>query len=105
MILLCQNTSGVSGVIKPVFYQTFPIEKIVVHRDVTQNVCINLDEYKSKASKLYIKICGNYFQEYSRTIDGVLFTINGSNITSNTGNYYICNENKEFITSGKYVCE
>ena len=36
---------------------------------------------------------------------GVLFTINGSNITSNTGNYYICNENKEFITSGKYVCE
>lgn len=100
-----QNTSGVSGVIKPVFYQTFPIEKIVVHRDVTQNVCINLDEYKSKASKLYIKICGNYFQEYSRTIDGVLFTINGSNITSNTGNYYICNENKEFITSGKYVCE
>lgn len=93
------------SVVKPVFFRAYETSNILVHRDIYENICINLDDYKSKVSKFYIKICNNYFPEYSRTIDGVVFKINGACITSSTGVYYICDGDKMFITSGKYVCE
>lgn len=99
------QTSVGNGMIKPVFFKAYDISKIKVHRDVFENVCVNLDEYKNKIDKFYIKICGNYFPEYARTIDGVVFNINGAVITSNTGSYYICDGDKNYITSGKYECE
>lgn len=99
------QTSVGNGLVKPVFFKAYDISKIKVHRDVYENICVNLDEYKNKVNKFYIKICGNYFVEYARTIDGVIFNINGAVITSNTGTYYICDADKNFITSGKYECE
>ena len=99
------QTSVSNGLVKPVFFKAYDISKIKVHRDVYENICVNLDEYKNKVNKFYIKICGNYFVEYARTIDGVIFNINGAVITSNTGTYYICDADKNFITSGKYECE
>ena len=99
------QTSVGNGLVKPVFFKAYDISKIKVHRDVYENICVNLDEYKNKVNKFYIKICGNYFVEYARTIDGVIFNINGAVITSNTGAYYICDADKNFITSGKYECE
>ena len=99
------QTSVSNGLVKPVFFKAYDISKIKVHRDIYENICVNLDEYKNKVNKFYIKICGNYFVEYARTIDGVIFNINGAVITSNTGTYYICDADKNFITSGKYECE
>ena len=99
------QTSVGNGLVKPVFFKAYDISKIKVHRDIYENICVNLDEYRNKVSKFYIKICGNYFVEYARTIDGVIFNINGAVITSNTGTYYICDADKNFITSGKYECE
>lgn len=99
------QSSVSNGLVKPVFFKAYDISKIKVHRDVYENICVNLDEYKNKVNKFYIKICGNYFVEYARTIDGVIFNINGAVITSNTGTYYICDADKNFITSGKYECE
>lgn len=103
-IIVSQSDSQ-SGIIKPVFYRAYVLGDIYLHRDMRENICINLDDYSNKYDKLYIKICGNYFPEYTRTIDGVVFNVNSSVVTSNTGSYYICNEDKEFITSGKYICE
>ena len=99
------QTSVGNGLVKPVFFKAYDVSKIRVHRDIYENICVNLDEYKNKINKFYIKICGNYFVEYARTIDGVIFNINGAVITSNTGTYYICDADKNFITSGKYECE
>ena len=99
-----QNGGG-TGVIKPVFFRAYPIQEIILHRDMKENIAINLDEYKNKVDMFYLKLCGNYFAEYARTYDGVIFAINSNVITSNTGTYYICDKDKNFITSGKYKCE
>lgn len=100
------NQTGTgSGVIKPVFFRAYPVQEIILHRDMKENIAINLDEYKHKVERFFIKLCGNYFSEYSRSYDGVIFAINSNVITSNTGTYYICDGDKNFITSGKYRCE
>ena len=99
-----QNGGG-AGVIKPVFFRAYPVQEIILHRDMKENIAVNLDEYKNKVDMFYLKLCGNYFAEYARTYDGVIFAINSNVITSNTGTYYICDKDKKFITSGKYKCE
>lgn len=99
------QNGGSAGVIKPVFFRAYPTQEIILHRDMKENIAVNLDEYKNKVDMFYLKLCGNYFAEYARTYDGVVFAINSNVITSNTGTYYICDKDKNFITSGKYKCE
>lgn len=94
-----------SGVVKPVFVRAYPLDNIVLHRDVKENISIDLSTYLGKVSTFYLKVCGVYFPEYSRLYDGVVFNINGNVLTSTSGTYYICDEDKNLVTTGKFTVE
>lgn len=93
-----------SNIIQPVFFKTRDLANVVIHPSVTENICINLDQYKSKVNSFIFLIEGVSFIEIGRTNSGVIFKIIGSKLPqSNTsGTFYIANENSEIITSGKY---
>lgn len=96
-----------ANIIKPVFFRTQSLGNLIVHPDVTEQICINLDNYKSKVDSFIIKIEGISFTEYGRNNSGVIFKIVGSTLPGSTqsGTYYILNQDNEMITSGKYTYE
>lgn len=96
-----QNTT--EGVIKPVFYRAYALDSVVLHKDVKENILVNLDGYLSQVSKFYIKINGEVFGEYARVYDGVVFTVEG--LSGEDGIYYILDEDKQLVTSGKFTFE
>lgn len=93
-----------SNIIAPIFYKTNDIGSIVIHSEVNENICINLDGYKSKVKSFYIQIEGVVFPEVGRTSNGVVFKIIGSRLPNkyNEGTLYILNEDQELVTTGKY---
>lgn len=103
-VMVSQTNTG-SGIIKPVFIHAYPLDSVVFHRDIKENIIINLDTYLGSTSMFYLKICGVFVPEYSRQYDGVVFNVDGSYITTNEGTYYICDEDKNLITTGKYTVE
>ena len=96
-----------TNIIKPVFFRSRELANLVLHPAVTENICLNLDQYKSKVDTFIIKIEGTSFIEYGRTANGVIFKIVGSNLANEqaTGTYYILNQDSELVTSGKYTYE
>lgn len=96
-----------SNIIQPVFFRVQELGFIVVHPMVTENICINLDVYKSKVDSFQLQLEGVSFVEIGRTAAGVIFKIQGSRLPKEltNGTYYITNENGEVITSGKYTYE
>jgi hypothetical protein len=74
---------------------------------VTENICINLDAYKSSVDRFYIKIEGTSYSEVGRTESGVIFKVQGSLLpgTVTSGTYYILNEDADLVTTGKYKYE
>lgn len=101
-----QNDSK-SNIIQPVFIRTKDVTNIIIHPEVTENICINLDAYKSKVSSFSIKIEGQIFNQIGMISKGVIFKIIGSKLPNikKEGIYYILNEDAELITSGKYIYE
>lgn len=93
-----------SSVIQPVFFKSYSVPDIIIHPSVTENICINLDEYKSKVDTFYIKIEDITFVEIGRISQGILFKIYGKQLPQETseGIYYIINGDGELVTSGKY---
>lgn len=93
-----------NNIIKPVFFQTHPIGNIIIHPQVTENISINLDSYKSKTSFFYIRVEGVDFSEIGRTSTGIIFKIQGSLLPGEVKNglIYILDSNKEMITTGNY---
>lgn len=93
-----------SNIIQPVFFKVRELGNIVVHPEVTENICINLDQFKSKVNRFQIQIEGCVFQEIGRTGAGVIFKITGSVLpkSQTSGLYYILNENAELVTNGNY---
>ena len=96
-----------SNMIKPVYFRTATLSNIIVHPAVTENICINLDAYKSQVETFFIQIEGVVFVETARVSAGVIFKIEGANLTNEQaeGVYYILNQDKEVVTSGKYRYE
>lgn len=96
-----------ANIIKPVFFKVQPLNDITIHPDVTEQISIDLDAYKSKASSFMLKIEGVTFVEYGRSSTGVIFKIIGQSLpgTISEGTYYILNQDSELITSGKYTYE
>lgn len=96
-----------SNIMYPVFFKSMPVLNLIIHPEVNENICINLDEYKSKVDAFIIQIEGVKFKEMTRNNNGVIFKIIGSmlprQITS--GTYYILNEDSDVVTSGKYKYE
>ena len=93
-----------SNIISPVFFSTQLLSDIIIHPEVTETICINLDAYKSKVDRFIIKIDGCLFQEIGRISSGVLFKIVGNNLQRQkmSGSYYILDQNSELVTTGKY---
>lgn len=94
------------NMIQPVFFKVKDSEKLTLHPDVTENICINLDDYKSKVEKFTLKIADCMFEQIGANQYGIIFKISANKISSNisNGTYYILNENFELVTTGKYNC-
>jgi len=96
-----------ANIIKPVFFRSQELASIVVHPAVTEQICLNLDQYKSKVSTFMLKIEDTTFAEIGRNNSGVLFSIVGNRLPNEeaTGVYYILTPTGEMVTSGKYTYE
>lgn len=96
-----------SGIIQPVFFRVRELQNLIIHPEITENISINLDAYKSKVNTFLIQIEGTIFQECGRTGNGILFKIIGSSLPKSVeaGKYYILNENQEIVTMGNYQYE
>lgn len=94
-----------SNIINNVFVISNPIEDLVVYPNITQNIVLQLNGYKNKVTTFYLKIEDSIFSEIGRIHQGVIFKITGSNLSNKTqsGTYFILNENKELVTTGKYT--
>lgn len=107
VVEMTSQSDSKSNIVQPVFFRARELASIVVHPEVTENISINLDAYKSQTDKFMIKIEGTVFQEIGRVEGGVIFKIQGSMLPGklSTGIYYILNSDAELITTGKYSYE
>ena len=96
-----------NNLIQPVFFRVSEISDIIIHCEVTENICLNLDQYKSQVNRFILNIEGIDFPEIGRTSAGVLFKIKGKSLPCNnrSGSYYILNQDSELVTIGKYKYE
>ena len=95
-----------SNIIQPVFFRVKDSEILTLHPAVTENISINLDQYKSKVNKFTLKIGENYFNQIGANNYGILFKISANILPKvvSTGIYYILGDDNELITTGKYNC-
>jgi hypothetical protein len=95
-----------SNIIQPVFFRVKDSEVLTLHPVVTENICINLDNYKSKVKKFILQIDNCKFEQIGYNSYGALFKILGNTLSKEliSGTYYILNEQYELVTSGKYNC-
>jgi len=93
-----------SNIIRPVFFRSQQSGSIQIHTDVSENVAINLDAYKSKVDAFRLRIEGIDFVEVGRNNSGVIFKIIPSKLPQEEteGEYYIIDGNNELVTSGNY---
>lgn len=93
-----------SNILQPVFFRAKDTEVLTLHPAVTENISINLDNYKSKVEKFTLKIGNTYFSQIGSNSYGILFKITANSLpqTESTGIYYILDDNKELVTTGKY---
>lgn len=96
-----------TGIIQPVFFRSRELASLVIHPEVDENICINLDAYKSQVDSFILKVEGVFFQETGRTNSGVVFKVRGNLLpaSQDSGTAYILNEEGELITTGKYTYE
>lgn len=95
-----------SNIIQPVFFKVNDLELLTLHPNVTENVCINLDDYKSKVEKFILQIDACKFEQIGANKYGIIFKIPANKLTADviSGTYYILNEDSELVTTGKYNC-
>ena len=94
------------NIVQPVFYRVKDLETLTLHPLVTENISINLDDYKSKTDKFILLIEGCKFTQIGANKYGILFKITANTIPAAaiSGTYYILDANEELITTGKYNC-
>lgn len=93
-----------SNIIQPIFFKVKDTEKLTLHPAVTENICINLDDYKSKVKEFQLQIEGCVFKQIGVNHYGVIFSVAGSTLPNKVpeGTYYILNEDATLVTTGKY---
>lgn len=91
----------------PIFYKSLPITNLILHPEVNEHICINLDNYKSTVDTFVIQIEGVKFKEVGRIDAGIIFKIVGVNLPQKItqGSYHILDQDSNLITSGKYKYE
>jgi hypothetical protein len=90
---------------KPLFYRTQDLQTIKLRSGVTQNIGINLSEYMTKVETFKLTIAGTQVVESARNDIYVIFSINPTLLSDNTGTYNISNQDNEYISSGKFTVE
>lgn len=96
-----------SNIIRPVFISTNELGNLVIHPEVTENIAINLNQYKSKVDLFYLKIEGVEFVEIGRTPSAVVFTVDGHLLPNKVteGIAYILDGTRTLVTTAKYKYE
>ena len=96
-----------SNIVIPTFYRVRDLAQVIIHPEVTENICINLDAYKSKVSSFLLKIEGITFKEIGTTPAGTIFKVVGNLLprTNNVGTFYILDQDGQLVTTGKYIYE
>lgn len=96
-----------ANIVQPMFFRNYELEFITLHPAVTENICINLDIYKSKVEQFQIQIEGISFMEIGRAKNGVIFQIQGNKLpkVATNGTYYILDQDGLLVTTGKYTYE
>ena len=104
---MTSQTDSKSNIVQPVFFRARDLANIIVHPEVTENICINLDAYKAKVTTFHIKIEGTTFTEIGRTESGVIFKVQGNLLPGKLagGVYYILDQDANLVTTGKYIYE
>lgn len=107
VVQMTAQTDSKANIIQPVFFRTRELANIIIHPEVTENICINLDAYKAQADRFFIKIEGITFPEIGRTESGVIFKVQGNLLPGKVagGVYYILNQDTNLVTTGKYIYE
>lgn len=107
VVEMTSQTDSKANIIQPVFFRARELASIILHPAVTENICINLDAYKSQTERFYIKVEGMSFPEIGRTESGVIFKVKGSMLPGklNAGTYYVLDQNADLVTTGKYMYE
>lgn len=95
-----------ANIIQPVFFRVKDLETLTLHPVVTENISINLDDYKSKVDKFTLLIEGCKFEQIGSNSYGILFKITANTLPADatSGTYYVLDENLELVTTGKYAC-
>lgn len=95
-----------SNIVQPIFYKVNDTEMLTLHPNVTENISINLDNYKSKVDKFTLQIANCKFDQIGSNSYGVLFKIFANKLPEAviSGTYYILDDNLELVTTGKYNC-
>lgn len=98
--------SNKSNIVQPVFFRAKETEILTLHPMVTENISINLDDYKSKVNHFILQIGDSTFDQIGANSYGILFKIKANTLpkVSTSGIYYVLDENKELVTTGKYNC-
>lgn len=93
-----------SNIIQPVFFKVKETELLTIHPEVTENICINLDDYKSKVDVFYLQIEKCRFEQVGANKYGIIFKVVGRSLPNENpeGTYYILNEDYELVTTGRY---
>ena len=101
------QTDSKANIVQPVFFRARDLANIIIHPEVTENICINLDAYKAKVDTFRIKVEGVSFPEIGRVEAGVLFKVQGNLLPGTVagGVYYILDQNADLVTTGKYIYE
>lgn len=96
-----------SNILQTTFYRVTDSSSIVVRPEINENICINLDPYKHLVDSFMIQIEGVKFIEIGRIKSGVVFKIIGNKLPKKifSGQYYILNQDADYITGGKYIYE
>lgn len=107
VVEMTSQTDSKSNIIQPVFFRARELANIIVHPEVTENICINLDAYKAQATRFFIKIEGVTFPEIGRVESGAIFKVQGNMLPGKVagGVYYILDQDLNLITTGKYTYE
>ena len=93
-----------SNIIQPVFFKVKDTEMLTIHTAVTENICVNLDDYKSKVDVFHLQIENCRFNQIGANQYGIVFKVVGTSLPKEVteGTYYILNEDYELVTTGKY---
>jgi hypothetical protein len=104
VIQLDRPDKSKSNIIQPVFFRVNDAELLTIHPAVTENVCVNLDDFKSKVDTFYLQLENCRFNQIGANQYGIIFKVVGTSLPNETpdGTYYILNEDYELVTTGKY---